>query len=94
MGQSIDSTSMRSPKIGFKDGVGRKENASCSKVAATFLFQFQRLEQRFEVTFAKRFAASPANDLKEHRGAILKWFRKDLKQITLVIAIDQQPEDP
>ncbi len=59
------------------------------QISPPILFQFERLEQGFEIPFAERFASSAANDLKKQGRAILQRLGKDLKQIAFVVAVDQ-----
>src|SRR5271157_1050387 len=57
------------------------------EIASFLLFKLERLEERFEVAFAKALRTVTLNDFDEHRGTILNWRGENLKQITFIITI-------
>src|SRR2546427_10229385 len=56
------------------------------------LFALDGFEECFEVSLAETARPSALNDLEEERGSILDRLGEDLKQIALVVAIDQDAE--
>ena len=59
------------------------------KVATRGLVSLNRFEERLEVASSESIVVSALDHLKEKRGAVLKRFGEDLKEVTLVIVIDE-----
>ena len=59
------------------------------EIASRVLLFLQRLEQGFEITFAKTLRAFALDDFEKERRPVFHWLGEDLKQITFVVAIDQ-----
>ena len=59
------------------------------QIASCVLLLLQSLEQGFKVTFAKTLRAFALNNLKKEGRPVFHWLGEDLKQITFVIAIDE-----
>src|SRR5205085_721207 len=62
------------------------------QVAASGLFQLDRLEERLEVADAEAARAAPLDDLEEQRGPILHRPRKRLQQIAVLVAVDEDAQ--
>src|SRR6202022_302488 len=62
------------------------------QIASAFLFLFQSLEQRFEISFPETLRAFALDNFEEQRRPIFDRLRKYLEQITFVVAIDQNPK--
>lgn len=67
-------------------------SAGPSQIAAQLLLPLDRLKQRFEIAFAEAAAALSLDDFEENRGPVLDRTREDLEHVSLVVAIDQDPQ--
>ena len=59
------------------------------KVATRGLVSLNSFEERLKVASSESIVVSALDHLKEKRGAVLKRFGEDLKEVTLVIVIDE-----
>ena len=62
----------------------------CSEVAALGLLELNGLEKRLEVSRTEALVVPPLDNLDEESGPVLERFGEDLKQIALLVVIDQQ----
>src|SRR6187399_556305 len=62
------------------------------EISSPPLLFLDRDEQRLKVAFSKTFAALSLEDLVEHRRPVLDGFGKDLQQIALFVAVDEDAE--
>src|SRR5947207_10344157 len=62
------------------------------QIASPVLLFFERLKERFEITFAKTLGAFALDDFEKERRSILNRLREYLQQISFVVAIDQNAE--
>ena len=58
------------------------------------MFNLDRLEKRLEVAIAETAAALTLDHLDESGGPILDRARKDLQQLPLIVAVDQDSKIP
>src|SRR6185295_19749912 len=70
----------------------RAYGSLASEIPAQFLLAFDRFEQRLEVAGAKALRTLALNYLVENGRAIFDWLGEDLKQISFIITIDQNPK--
>src|SRR5947208_12248235 len=63
-----------------------------SQITSRSLFALNGFEQRFEIAFSETLSAFALNNLEKECRAIFHRFGENLKQITFVIAIDQDAE--
>src|SRR4051812_17032846 len=64
------------------------------EVAAERLLALDRLEQRLEVAVAEAARAVALDHLEEERRPVLRRLREDLEEVTLVVAIGEDPQPP
>src|SRR6266550_711505 len=62
------------------------------EISPQSLLSLYRFEQRLEVSGAKTLRAFPFDDLIEDGRPVFDWLREYLKQIPLVITIDENPQ--
>src|SRR5262245_37346440 len=67
---------------------------SRSEVAAQGLLALDRFEKRLEVPFAETDGSVPLDHLEEERGPVLCGFRKDLEEISLLVAVGEDAQPP
>src|SRR6266487_6492688 len=67
-------------------------NPPLLQIPSRSLFAFDGFEERLEIAFAKAFRALALNNFEKERGPVFYRFGKYLKQITFVIAIDQDAQ--
>src|SRR5438045_3641779 len=63
-----------------------------SEIPSKFLLSLYRFEECLEIPGTKTLRAFPFDDLIENRRPILDRLREYLKQVPLVIAIDENPQ--
>ncbi len=54
------------------------------EISSVCLVQLNGLEERLKVPCAKALVIAALDQLDEHRGAVLQWFREDLRKHKLV----------
>src|SRR5436305_11419897 len=73
---------------------GRGRGGSPSEVPAQRLLALDRLEEGLEVPLPERRGAVALDHLEEDRRPILGGLREDLEQVTVVVAVGEDPEAP
>lgn len=58
-------------------------------IATMFLFLFDRFKQCFDVAGTESTETVPFDQFEKNGRPILDWFGKDLKQMSIVVVIDQ-----
>ena len=56
------------------------------------MFEFERFEERLEVSLAEALRTMPLDDLDEHGGAVLDRLAEDLEQVAFIVPVDQDAE--
>src|SRR5437660_1413725 len=83
---------MMFPRNLTKSLIKRHVDFTSLQIASPLLLFLERFEQRFEIAFAETLRPFALDDFEEERRAIFHRFGEYLQQISLVVAIDQNPE--
>src|SRR5258708_8571072 len=78
-------------QAGCSRGRSRRSRTSL-KIAALFLFRFNRFEKGLEIALSETLRAMALNDFDEHGRTALDGFREDLQQIAFIVPIDQDTQ--
>src|SRR5436190_24075156 len=71
---------------------GTSNSSRKLEIAAECLLALDRLEERFEVSFAEAARAMALDHLEEERRPVLRRLREDLQQVALLVAVDEDSE--
>src|SRR5437899_3323750 len=73
-----------------RTGAWRRSRAL--KISAEGLLALDRLEQRLEIALAEAARAMAFDHLEEERRPVLRGLREDLQQVSLLVAIGEDPK--
>src|SRR5947207_9557437 len=71
---------------------GTSNSSRKLEIAAECLLALDRLEERFEVSFAEAARAVALDHLEEERRPVLRRLREDLQQVALLVAVGEDPQ--
>src|SRR5215213_2658607 len=70
----------------------REYGSSALEISSQCLFALDRLEERLEVACAEALGSLALNDLVENGWPVFDRLRENLKQVSFIVPVDENPE--